>query len=66
MKITVNGKEKFFDNIISVEKLVEQLAFSAEKSVALVNGEIVEKTKWDEFKLKEGDNIELISFVGGG
>ena len=30
------------------------------------NGEIVPKSMYDQVVLVEGDNIEIVSFVGGG
>ena len=30
------------------------------------NGEIVPKAQYDETVLKDGDSVEVVSFVGGG
>ena len=30
------------------------------------NGDIVPKSQYDETLLQDGDNIEIVSFVGGG
>lgn len=30
------------------------------------NGDIVSKAKYDKTLLQDGDNIEVVSFVGGG
>ncbi len=30
------------------------------------NGEIVPKSKYDDTLLKDGDTVEVVSFVGGG
>jgi len=32
----------------------------------LVNGEIVKKELWENLLLKDGDYVEIVSFVGGG
>ena len=38
-----------------------------EKRVAVeVNGNIVPKKKYNETVIQDGDNIEIVSFVGGG
>ena len=63
--IMINGKE--FD--IAGRTLTEYLA-SADydlKRVAVErNGDIVPKSQYGETVLTDGDNIEVVSFVGGG
>jgi sulfur carrier protein len=66
VKISVNSKEHALPPECTVEALLHQLGF-AEKRVAVeVNQELVLKSQWAEVRLKDGDRVEIVSFVGGG
>jgi sulfur carrier protein len=66
VKISVNSKEQAVAPDCSVQSLLHQLGF-AEKRVAVeVNQELVTKSQWPELRLKDGDRVEIVSFVGGG
>jgi sulfur carrier protein len=66
MKITINGNEKEFNNPIALEDLVGQFCKNSKHVIAEVNGEILRAPQWAGRSIKEGDSIELVSFVGGG
>ena len=66
MKIKINGTEKEFSNPIPLQELVSQFCKNSKHVIAEVNGEIVNASQWKDKAIAEGDNIELVSFVGGG
>ena len=66
MVVTVNGKPKEISEGTSLKELVLGLGLKAERLVAEVNREILDRSCWEEYLLGAGDSIELISFVGGG
>ena len=66
MKITVNGTEKVLNNPIGLPELVGQFCKNARNVIAEVNGEILTSSQWSGKTIKDGDTIELVSFVGGG
>lgn len=66
MKIIVNGEEKVIDNGITLSKLINDLGIENKVMAAAVNMEIVKKDNWDNYKLKDGEKVELLHFVGGG
>ena len=68
MKIKINGEEKVFENELSLKELVENELNSGEpKGVAVaLNYNIVPKQKWNETKIKENDEIEIVQAVQGG
>jgi len=66
MVVTVNGKPKEISEGTSLKELVLGLGLKAERLVAEVNREILDRSCWEEYLLGTGDSIELISFVGGG
>ena len=66
MNILVNGKEQELDPPVSVKKLLQILDLKGERVAVEVNLEIVDRQKFDDYEIKEGDNVEVIHFVGGG
>lgn len=66
MKLLINGEHKEFSDGISVEDLIHQLGVRKETVVAEVNRQIVQNDQRPGWKLSDGDQVELIQFVGGG
>jgi len=64
--IFVNSKQQEIAADSSLEKLVELLGMQEKKVAIEVNTELVTRGQWREFKLTEGDRIEIVTFVGGG
>lgn len=65
MKLRVNG------NIIetkasTVSDLLEELKILQERVAVEVNMRIIKKAEFKDFQLNEGDNVEIVNFVGGG
>ena len=63
--IKINGKE--FD--IADKTLADYLAdtnYDPKRIAVERNGDIVPKSQYGETVLKDGDVIEIVSFVGGG
>jgi len=66
MKITLNGQKKELNSSSSLFELIQNFASDNQRIIAEVNGEIVQNPNWNDIQIKEGDSVELISFVGGG
>ena len=69
MKIKVNGEEKKIELDKESELLSQALNFMGYKPNTVVvelNNLIINSKKWDKVKLKDGDNLEIVSIVGGG
>lgn len=66
MKIKINGKEKQFDDGLTVKQLLDYFNISVDKVVVEVNGDIIQKENFQKVLLKDGDKVELVQFVGGG
>jgi sulfur carrier protein len=65
MIIKVNGKPEN----TSVENLAAYLrerGLAPETLVVEHNGQVIRADRWSETPLREGDRLELLSFVGGG
>ena len=66
MKITLNGQEKEFKKGQTLTEVVALVCKNTNRVVTEVNGSIVKCAEWPKTSLKEGDRVELVSFVGGG
>ena len=66
MKLLINGENKDFEEGVSLEELIRQLGVRKETVVAEVNREIIQAEQRATRKLSDGDQVELIQFVGGG
>jgi sulfur carrier protein len=67
--LKINGVEKQFPAgqlPSTVAELLEQLDIKAATAAAEVDGQIVKRKKFAETKLRNGQSIELVRFVGGG
>ena len=69
MKLIVNGEEKKINinskNLLLSETL-EFMGYNRNTVVVELNDLIVNSKKWDDVTLKDGDNLEIVSIVGGG
>ena len=66
MNIILNNDEQVVLENISVSELLEKFKINLEYMAVEVNQTIVPKSKYDNFRLKENDKVEIISAVGGG
>ena len=68
-RIRVNGVEKEFlagEFPANLSELLEKLNVDSATVVAEVEGEIIERTKFSQTVVADGQSIELIRFVPGG
>ena len=63
--ITLNGKEKDYLNI-TVEELLVKEGYENIRVAIELNGEIIRRNSFGRTLIKDGDNVEVVSFVGGG
>lgn len=66
MKLQVNGVDRDFARRLSLAALVEQLGMKQDRVAVEVNRNIVPRDQWAETNLAEGDQLEIVHFVGGG
>ena len=66
MKVIVNGQDKEFDENITLNELLKELALDGKVMAAAVNMDIVKQDSWNKHVLVDGDKLELLDFVGGG
>lgn len=66
VSVQLNGKETRVENGQTVRALLESLDLHPGMVVVELNREILERDRYEEFTIGEGDTIELVHFVGGG
>ena len=66
MTIQVNGEQRVCEDSSTVGALLRSLQIQREKVAVEVNLEILDKHAFDHCVLREGDQVEIMSFVGGG
>ncbi len=69
MKIKVNGEEKKIEldqDKALLSKALVHLGYKPNTIVVELNNLVINSMKWEKVKLKEGDNLEIVSIVGGG
>ena len=69
MKIRVNGKEQKIEldqeNAL-LSKALKSMGYKPNTIVVELNNLIINSINWRKVKLKDGDNLEIVSIVGGG
>lgn len=64
--ITVNGKQIQLTSEMSVADYLEQNNYQINRIAVEMNEEILLKYSYSETMLKDGDRLEIVTFVGGG
>lgn len=63
--VKINGK--YFDvNGKTLTEYLSETDYDVRRIAVECNGEIVPKTQYEKIVLADGDEIEVVSFVGGG
>ena len=69
MKIKVNGEEKKIEldqeNAL-LSTALHHMRYKPNTIVVELNNLIINSMKWEKVKIKDGDNLEIVSIVGGG
>ena len=69
MKIKVNGEEKKLEldqeNVL-LSTALNSMGYRPNTIVVELNNLIINSMRWEKVKLKDGDNLEIVSIVGGG
>ncbi|WP_420264598.1 sulfur carrier protein ThiS [Candidatus Magnetominusculus dajiuhuensis] len=66
MKIRLNGNDYITKAASTVSDLLIELDINPLRVAVELNMAIVKKAQYDSAALKDGDNVEVVNFVGGG
>ncbi len=62
----VNGSEIGLEGSATVSGWLSANGYDPSRSAVLLNGKVVPRGDMDSKELSDGDNMEIVSFVGGG
>lgn len=67
MELVVNGEKKSFNKEnMTIKELVEELGIKVPNYAVAVGMEVIPKSEYETYKLRNGDKVEIVTFVGGG
>jgi sulfur carrier protein len=66
MRMIINGEERSLPDLPNLGALIESLGLKPDRVAVELNREIVQRARWAETPLREGDKLEIVHFVGGG
>jgi thiamine biosynthesis protein ThiS len=69
MRLRINGENRDIPNSpapFTLAALVETLGMKADRVAVELNRDIVPRNLWAATNLNEGDQLEIVHFVGGG
>ena len=64
--ITVNGTLRPLEPHATLLDLIDSLGLKRELVAAEINGELVRRATLADRRLADGDQVEIVEFVGGG
>jgi len=65
-KIQLNGDPYEINGRTNLNELLNKLKIQKNKVAIEVNGEIVQKNKYQNLVLRKDDKVEIVHFIGGG
>lgn len=66
MKTTVNGRERELRDGMTVGELLDALGTTRIGVAVACNDAVVRRSQYDEYRLAQGDRVEIIKAVAGG
>jgi sulfur carrier protein len=66
IQVLVNGQWRTIPSSMTVSDLLKQVEIRPDRVAVEVNLEIVDRQNFSQRSLREGDKVEIISFIGGG
>lgn len=66
MIITVNGERRDLTSPVSVAELLAQLEIDSRRVAVEHNLVVVKRAAYAETIVRDGDEVEIVNFVGGG
>ena len=66
MTIMLNGDKRELPSPLTVAQLLSELEIDARRVAVELNLAVVKKAAYESSVIKEGDEVEIVNFVGGG
>lgn len=65
VELIINGEKVSLD-VRTLDEVVKHFGLEQNLVVTEVDGEIIDRSEWENKSIKPGMKIELVHFVGGG
>ncbi len=66
MHVKINGKENELGDSITITQLLNEFNLQPQQVAVEVNREIIKRDQFETYVIANGDDIEILRFVGGG
>lgn len=66
MKITLNGDPHEIDGPVTLSALLASLGVDHRRVAVEHNLDVVKRANYDSTEIRDGDQVEIVNFVGGG
>ena len=66
VRLTINGKEMELVEGTTIASFLESHSLKPRAVVVELNRSIIDRDKYGETALNEGDEVEIMRFIGGG
>jgi sulfur carrier protein len=66
MNIVLNGEPRGLDEALTLRALIERLELTGKRLAVEVNEEVVPRSEHGEYRLHDGDRVEIVHAIGGG
>lgn len=66
MKAYVNGEAEQFAAAPTLQELIRDKDLEGRRIAVEVNGDIVPRSRHGEYRLQDGDRVEIVHAIGGG
>lgn len=66
MRIRLNGEPRELADGLTIQQLLDELGIDPRRVAVEHNLTIVKRHRYDTTAINEGDEVEIVNFVGGG
>jgi thiamine biosynthesis protein ThiS len=66
VQVTINGERRGLASTVTIADLVRELGLSERRIAVEVNRQIIARDRYPAHALADGDEVEIVQFVGGG
>jgi thiamine biosynthesis protein ThiS len=66
MHVTVNGERRELAGPMTVSSLLKELRIDSRRVAVELNRRILKRGEFDDVEVSDGDELEVVHFVGGG
>ena len=67
MKILLNNREEEFNrDSLSIDEMIALKKFSFKLKIIKINGQLIQREKYNSTYINDGDNVQMLYLMSGG